>query len=83
MTSNSGSAVATAAAHSKSSVKAFLAPTELKKCKILFVRPSVRRIVRFLYYKGYEGCYKGAVRVKNGQEGSRRFKQVQAGSRKF
>ena len=35
---------------------------------------QVRRIVRFLYYKGSEGCYKGAVRVKNGQEGSRRAK---------
>ena len=44
-----------------------------------FVRPFVRRIVRFLCYKGSEGCCKGAVRVK---KGAVRVKKGQAGSRR-
>ena len=60
----------------------FLAPTELKKCKL----PSVRVIVRFMCYKGFKGCCKGQEQsrgAKKGQEGPRRIQKVQEDSRRF
>ena len=64
-----------------------------------FVRPFVRSsgvIVRFMCYKGSEGCCKGQEgsrrvkesqerprRVKKGQEGQRRVKKVQESPRRF
>ena len=68
--------VATAAADSKSS-GAFLASTELKKCKIPYLRPFdlfSRKCIKGLEY---------SRRFKKVQEGSRRFKKVQEGSGRF
>ena len=47
----------------------FLAPMELKKCKLPFVRPFVRAIVQFMCYKGFKGCCKGQEQSRGAKKG--------------